>query len=113
MSADGSVTRQRISENAIPVPPGAGGGSGGAFAAPGTEFTTWRAGFDASWELDLFGKTRRSVEAARARTRAALWTRRDAQVSTAAEVANAYLALRTLQQRIIARRSGGRAAAAL
>ena len=72
------------------------------FAAPGSEFTTWRAGFDASWEIDLFGKTRRSVEAARARTAAALWTRRDAQVSTAAEVANAYLALRTLQQRIIA-----------
>jgi NodT family efflux transporter outer membrane factor (OMF) lipoprotein len=100
VSAQGSVTRQRISENAIPVPPGSGGQQGGAFGLPGSEFTTWRAGFDASWEIDLFGKTRRSVEAARARTEAAIWNRRDLQVAAAAEVANAYLTLRTLQAQI-------------
>jgi len=102
VDAQGSVTRQRISENAIPAPPGAGGvGSGGSgFALPGQEFTTWRAGFDASWELDLFGKTRRSVEAARARTGAAIWNRRDLQVTIAAEVVSTYVTLRTLQQRI-------------
>ena len=99
VSAEGSVTRQRISEHAIPVPPGAGGG-GGAFGLPGSEFTTWRAGFDASWEIDLFGHARRSVEAARSRTGAAEWSRRDVQVSVAAEVASAYLRLRTLQARI-------------
>ena len=97
--AQGSVTRQRISENAIPVPPGSGGQQG-AFGLPGSEFTTFRAGFDASWEIDLFGKNRRSVEAARARTQAAVWNRRDLQVTAAAEVANAYLTLRTLQARI-------------
>src|SRR5215472_9225849 len=88
VSATGSVTRQRISENAIPVPPGSGGGGGaggGSFGLPGSEFTTWRAGFDASWEIDLFGRTRRAVEAAKARTGAAIWSRRDVQVSTAAE----------------------------
>lgn len=102
VSAQGSVTRQRISENAIPVPPGAGTGQGspGAFGLPGSEFTTWRAGFDASWEVDLFGRTRRSVEAARARTGEALWNRRDLEVSVAAEVASSYLELRTVQQRI-------------
>ena len=101
VDAQGSVTRQRISENAIPVPPGSGGGSGGTgFGLPGQEFTSWRAGFDASWELDLFGRTRRSVEAARARTGSAVWSRRDVQVSITAEVADAYLALRTLQQRM-------------
>ena len=102
VDAQGSVTRQRISENAIPAPPGAGGGGsgGGGFALPGQEFTTWRAGFDASWELDLFGKTRRSVEAARARTGAAIWNRRDLQVTIAAEVVSTYVTLRTLQQRI-------------
>jgi NodT family efflux transporter outer membrane factor (OMF) lipoprotein len=101
VDAQGSVTHQRISENAIPIPPGVGGQpGGGAFGLPGSEFTTWRAGFDASWEIDLFGKTRRSVEAAKARTEAAIWDRRDLQVTAAAEVANAYLTLRTLQGRI-------------
>ena len=60
----------------------------------------FRIGFDASWEIDLFGKTRRSVEAARARSGAAMWNRRDAQLIAAAETADAYLKLRTLQQRI-------------
>ncbi len=102
VDATGSVTRQRISEHAIPVPPGGGtgGGATGGFGLPGAVFTTWRVGFDASWELDLFGRTRRSVEAASARAGAAIWDRRDLQVSAAAEVANAYLMLRTLQQRI-------------
>jgi NodT family efflux transporter outer membrane factor (OMF) lipoprotein len=102
VDAQASVTRQRISENAIPTPPGAGGGAGGggSFGLPGSEFTTWRAGFDASWEIDLFGRTRRSVEAARGRTGAAIWNRRDVQVTTAAEVADAYLAMRSIQQRI-------------
>ncbi|HZC37052.1 MAG TPA: efflux transporter outer membrane subunit [Sphingomicrobium sp.] len=103
VDAQASATRQRISENAIPIPPGTGGGTGGSgsassFGLPGSEFNTFRIGFDASWEIDLWGKTRRSVEAARARTGAAIWNRRDLQVSVAAEVANAYLTLRTLQQ---------------
>ena len=97
VDAQASASRQRISENAIPVPPGAGGGS---FGLPGSEFDTFRIGFDASWEIDLFGKTRRSVEAAHARTGAAIWNRRDAQLIAAAEVADAYLTLRTLQQQI-------------
>lgn len=104
VSTNASVTRQRISENAIPVPPGSGAGSGGSgaggFGLPGSEFTIWRAGFDASWELDLFGKTRRSIEAAKARTGASIWNRRDVQVSAAAEVAGAYLQLRMLQKEI-------------
>ncbi len=100
LGAQASGTRQRISENAIPLPPGEGGDGGGTFGLPGSEFTTWRVGFDASWEIDLFGKNRRTIEAARARTSEAIWNRRDLQVSIAAEVASAYLSLRTLQQRI-------------
>jgi multidrug efflux system outer membrane protein len=101
VEAQASGTRQRISEHAIPVPPGAGGGGGGnSFGLPGTEFNTFRIGFDASWEIDLFGRTRRSVEAARARSGAALWSRRDLQVTAAAEVAKAYFRLRELQARI-------------
>jgi|tagenome__1003787_1003787.scaffolds.fasta_scaffold20989195_5 multidrug efflux system outer membrane protein len=102
VDAQASATRQRISENAIPVPPVAAGGGagGGSLGIPGSEFNTFRIGFDASWEIDLWGKTRRSIEAAHARTGAAVWNRRDLQVSVAAEVANTYLTLRTLQQRI-------------
>jgi NodT family efflux transporter outer membrane factor (OMF) lipoprotein len=100
VAADASVTRQRISENAIPVPPGSGAAGGQGFALPGEEFTTWRAGFDASWELDLFGRNRRERQAAAARIGAAVWNRRDVEVSIAAEVANAYLGLRTVQAQI-------------
>jgi NodT family efflux transporter outer membrane factor (OMF) lipoprotein len=101
VNASDSASRERISEHAIPIPPtGGSGGQPGQFGLPGSEFNTFRVGFDASWEIDLFGKTRRSVEAARGRTAAAVWDRRDIQVTTAAEVANAYLTLRTLQQRI-------------
>jgi NodT family efflux transporter outer membrane factor (OMF) lipoprotein len=100
VAAQGSVTRQRISENAIPLPPGAGSGSGaGIFGLPGEEFTTFRTGFDASWELDLFGRSRREREAAAARTGSAVWSRRDAEVTVAAEVADAYVRLRAYQAR--------------
>ena len=101
LDAQASATRQRISENAIPAPPGAGApGSGGSFGLPGSEFNTFRLGLDASWEIDLFGGTRRGIEAAGARAGGAVWTRRDMQATAAAEVANAYFTLRTLQERI-------------
>ena len=95
VAAEASVTRQRISENAFPVPPGPGGSGGGVVL--GQDFTTWRAGFDASWELDLFGRNRREREAAAARTGGAIWNRRDAEVRVAAEVADAYVRLRAIQ----------------
>jgi multidrug efflux system outer membrane protein len=60
----------------------------------------YSVGFDATWEVDLFGGTRRSIEAAKANVEAAEWARRDGQVSLTAEVANDYLTLRALQVRI-------------
>jgi NodT family efflux transporter outer membrane factor (OMF) lipoprotein len=60
----------------------------------------YSAGFDASWEIDIFGGVRRGVEAARANTAAAEWARRDGQVSLTAEVANDYLTLRAVQVEI-------------
>lgn len=77
-----------------------GGSSSGGIALPGSGITTYAAGFDASWELDLFGGVRRGVEAASARTEAAEWNRRDAAVMIAAEVAQAYLALRADQAQV-------------
>lgn len=48
-----------------------GGGAGGAPAGGSTDITLYSAGFDATWELDVFGGVRRSVEAAQAGTEAA------------------------------------------
>lgn len=64
------------------------------------DLNLYNAGFDASWEIDLFGGHRRAVEAARAGLQGAEASLADIQVSVAAEVAKAYLDLRERQQRI-------------
>ena len=56
-------------------------------------------GFDAAWEIDLFGHVRRSVEAAHADSQAAAEDLRDTQVMVAAEIARNYIALRGAQAR--------------
>ncbi|GAB3627357.1 Outer membrane protein OprM [Pandoraea terrae] len=58
------------------------------------------AGFDASWEIDLFGGTRRAVEAASAEADATQADLADAHVQLAAEVAQAYVGLRDQQARL-------------
>ena len=60
----------------------------------------FQAGFDASWELDIFGGTRRGVEAAEANIQAAVEDRRDVLVSLLAEVAQNYIDLRGSQREI-------------
>lgn len=62
--------------------------------------TFYNLGFDASWEIDLWGGQRRSVEAARAQAEAAEASLADAQVALTAEVAQTYVNLRDRQQRI-------------
>jgi NodT family efflux transporter outer membrane factor (OMF) lipoprotein len=57
-------------------------------------------GFDATWELDLFGRVRRSVEAADAELAATVEDARAAAVTVAAEVARAYVDLRAFQRRL-------------
>jgi outer membrane protein, multidrug efflux system len=57
-------------------------------------------GFDAAWEIDLFGHVRRSVEAARADLDAERANYQDAQVIVAAEVARNYFELRGAQKRL-------------
>ncbi len=61
------------------------------------EFDAAQAGFDGLWELDLFGRVRRNVEAARGDVGAAAATLQDARVSVIAEVARDYFILRGLQ----------------
>lgn len=61
---------------------------------------SYSLGFDARWELDLFGRQRRAAEAARADLDAEQAGLADAQVTVAAEVARNYFELRGVQKRI-------------
>ena len=65
-----------------------------------TTLDLYNVGFDASWELDLFGGTRRAVEASRADVAASEASLEDARVSLSAEVAQSYVDLRDRQQRL-------------
>ncbi|MDC8013987.1 efflux transporter outer membrane subunit [Tahibacter soli] len=64
------------------------------------ELESRSAGFDARWELDLFGRVRRQTEAARAELGAREANLRDAQVTVAAEVARNYFQLRGAQRQL-------------
>nr|WP_186457645.1 efflux transporter outer membrane subunit [Nitrospirillum amazonense] len=70
---------------------------GSSGAAP---FDLWQYGFDASWELDLWGRVRRAVEAAGAAVDATADLRRGVLVSALAETARDYLQLRGVQAQI-------------
>lgn len=60
-------------------------------------FNIWQYGFDASWELDLWGKARRTREAAKANEEASQYDAVAVYLSTSAEVARVYLSLRATQ----------------
>lgn len=68
--------------------------------ASGGQSQSWALGFDASWELDLFGGTRRAVEAADAGVDALVDDHRALQVSLLAELAADYAELRARQLRL-------------
>ncbi|MGH6878051.1 MAG: efflux transporter outer membrane subunit [Rhizomicrobium sp.] len=95
-----------LHSNSNPLGQLAGGAPGGSAASAGeaasapTNIKVYSAGFDATWEIDLFGGTRRAVEAAKANTEAALWELHDGEVTLSAEIANDYLNLRAAQARI-------------
>lgn len=74
----------------------------GASVSPSVsrEFDQFSAGFDSSWELDLFGGVRRSNQRAVAELEAAGADLRDVLVSVLAEVARNYVEMRSLQARI-------------
>ena len=77
-------------------------------AKPGAplEFDVFQNGLDASWDLDLFGRVRREVEAAGADTQAAVEDRRGVALAALADLAQDYLQLRGFQaQRAIAERN--------
>ena len=67
---------------------------------------TFRSGFDASWEIDLFGRVRHGVAAARSDNQAVEADLYDVEVSVVAELARNYFELRGAQWRLaVAERS--------
>lgn len=89
IDAAGAYSRVRETENVRPLPKG--------FDA---EHHLFLVGLDASWELDVWGRVRRSVEAADATLEAAEDNRRDVLVIVLAEVARNLVELRAAEQRL-------------
>lgn len=109
LDASASYASTRISEKTATTSllSSFGGNSGGkapaggvAAAVPGlaNPFDQFQYGFDASWEADLFGRVRRSVEAADASAQASLEDSRGVFIALAAETARGYIELRGAQQ---------------
>ncbi|MGD9366070.1 MAG: efflux transporter outer membrane subunit [Desulfobacteraceae bacterium] len=86
LDAAGSVIRQETGDNGL---------------SPGADETLSAADIGAGWEIDLFGRIRRSVEAATAAYQASAEDRNDMMISLYAKVALAYLDIRTFQARLI------------
>lgn len=88
----GQSSRSQASDN----------GTGASAAPPGgyEAQTLHDYGIGASWEIDLFGRIQRQVEAADATTQASVEAFRDVMVSLYAEVALSYVNVRSSQERI-------------
>lgn len=84
LSASGNASRSRSSRE----------------TGSGATRNFFSAGFDASWELDVFGGTRRAIEASEADLDTARASLDDTRVTLVAEVASAYVNVRALQLRL-------------
>ena len=111
VNANGAVQRQRTSEYSAGtrlldlVAPAQRDELARELSSP---YTDYQAGFDASWEVDLWGHVARSVEAADADTSAAAAMLQDMRLTVASEVSRAYFELRLAQrQRAIIERDIG------
>ncbi len=89
VGANADAQRSRISENQLPLP---GGQTQNSFSL----------GVGATWEIDVFGRIRRSIEAATAEYQATEEDRNDVLIAVYAEVARNYINLRTAQTRLAA-----------
>jgi NodT family efflux transporter outer membrane factor (OMF) lipoprotein len=93
VGANASAQRMGASEEGLMSLTGAGI-SGADISAP---FNLYQYGFDAVWELDIWGKTRRNVEAADALSTASDEVRHSVVLSVVSETASNYVQLRTIQ----------------
>jgi NodT family efflux transporter outer membrane factor (OMF) lipoprotein len=72
----------------------------GGQPAQDLNFTSYQAGYDIGWELDFWGRFRRSIESANAAYFASVTSQQDVQVLLSAQVADLYFAYRTTKLRI-------------
>lgn len=93
VAISGSATRGESSANVVQR-----SSAGTVFSTGGAVYDLYKAGFDAQWELDLFGGVRRSVEAAQATAEAAEEDGRWVLVSLQGEVARNYIDARAAQR---------------
>jgi NodT family efflux transporter outer membrane factor (OMF) lipoprotein len=93
VNADGAYSRSRDSENGF-------GQRGLGATEPSGGVDSFQIGFDASWELDFFGRVRRNVEAADAQLEGSVESLRDVRVTLISDVALAYTDLRAFQKRL-------------
>lgn len=89
IDASASSTTARRSQNSL------------AFPVRLIDTDTYQAGFDASWEIDIFGGKRRALQAAQADLQTVEEDRRNVLVSLLAEVARNYLELRGTQRQLV------------
>ena len=90
IDAVGSYSRSRPSKTI---------GNFGSFAVG--EQDLWQAGFDAAWEIDVFGAVRRGVQAAEADIQASVADRNDVLLTLLGEVARNYVELRGFQRQVV------------
>jgi NodT family efflux transporter outer membrane factor (OMF) lipoprotein len=82
------------------VPEAGASASVGRTFGSGDNHTTFSVGADASWEVDLFGRIRRGIEAAGADAESVYYDREALRVAIAAELATNYIQARLLQERL-------------
>ena len=124
VNGNASYTRERISPRGVVGVFGGGGGASGGSPAAGNNgssiattsnglggrqggipsssgippFDLFQSGFDATWELDLWGRVRRAVESADANVDASAENRRNMLVTALSELARDYIQLRGIQE---------------
>jgi NodT family efflux transporter outer membrane factor (OMF) lipoprotein len=99
VDVSGTYSRSRTSENAI-APSSQGSGDSPFFRGSNNGQDLFRSGFDSSWEIDVFGGVRRSVESADATVEASIEDRRDILVTLLGDIARNYIDLRGFQRRL-------------
>ena len=82
------------------VPTVGAGGSVGRTVGSGNDRTSVNLGADAAWEIDLFGRIRRGIEAAGADAESVWYDREALRVAITAELATNYIQARLTQERL-------------